>query len=982
MDILGSLNAQQKEAVLHRGSPLMIVAGAGTGKTTVLTRRIAHIITHDTVPPKNIMAVTFTQKAAAELVTRIGEFIPEAPYEMVAGTFHGVCEGILREYGHDIGLPVGFTVLTEHQAWMLVKQHLSEFDLQYYRPRGNPTQFVQSLLTHFSRCKDELVTWQAYIDYVEELRLNTDTATEQFTQEYQRLSELAHAYKTYEELLLKNSYLDFGSLLLYTVELIQNRPNILEKLQEKFAHIIVDEFQDTNYAQYSLLQTLCDSSKNNPPEITVVGDDNQSIYRFRGATIGNILRFTDDFPKTKQVVLIQNYRSTQGILDLAYQLISHNNPHTLESRLKIDKQLVAQRTGTSAVQYITSTDAYSECIRIAQHINVVHDSGAPWNSIGILIRAHHHAEEFKSVLPKQGIPIAVHGPGGFFEHPIVLYCLAVLTIITNAHESQALFSVLDYPPFRLHHEDRMALIQFAKRKGISLYQACQNHQQVTLSDQGHAQIEKLASDLRFVADLRSRVGISECIIQWLERSGAMQYFAKAQEDGSIEEPFVALESFCIYSKEFERLHTIKSVEAFLAWHDDVLASGGYDQQQEVQRQTDAVQIMTVHGAKGLEFDHVILPQLVHLRFPTRARREKIPIPEAIRMHKENAASEHILEERRLAYVAITRARDSLLLSHASNYGGKTTRKPSQFITEMGLDELPDTQTISIVSSEAPTPPAARKPKAHIVGQQRTPKRMSFSQLQTYVRCPLQYKYRYVLRVPTEGNHALSFGSTIHNTLQAWMEKLKILRSAQQQGLFDTPQNTSSDDGSVPDVQELLNIYHEKWIDDWYQNEQQKKEYQDHGVQILKTFYEHHQPFPQLPQAIEQSFTIPIGNCTFTGRIDRIDKNEQGVTIIDYKTGEPKTTLQKIDKQQLHLYHLALKRDPRLAYLGPVNSLEYWYLKDHSIATIPADTELLLEFEQEVITVTDQIAAQEFDPKPNPFTCRSCDFKTICPYRKL
>jgi len=297
--ILKGLNSEQKKAVVHGQGPLLIIAGAGTGKTTVITKRVAWLILNNLVKTDQILALTFTDKAAQEMEERIDRLLPYGYVDLWISTFHSFCERILQQHALDIGLPLNFKLLNQAQQSFLVQDNFDKFDLDYYRPLGNPTKFIQSLVKHFSRAKDELISPEEYLDYVENLKLDKDTSMsgEMLDQETNRLKEIANAYHTYQQLLLENNALDFGDLINYTLKLFEKRPQILKKYQKQFKYILVDEFQDTNWAQYKLLQMLA-QPKNN---MTAVSDDDQCLP---GNTLVQTKRGTQRIDQIKKDTLV------------------------------------------------------------------------------------------------------------------------------------------------------------------------------------------------------------------------------------------------------------------------------------------------------------------------------------------------------------------------------------------------------------------------------------------------------------------------------------------------------------------------------------------------------------------------------------------------------------------------------------------------------------------------------------------------------
>jgi DNA helicase-2/ATP-dependent DNA helicase PcrA len=420
-ELLKTLNTAQKAAVTHNDGPLLIVAGAGTGKSTVLTNRLAYLISECDVKPECILLVTFTEKGAGELEERADKILPYGYVNLWIHTFHGFGERLLRDHALDIGLSPAFKVLSQTEQWILVKKNLDLFDLDYYRPLGDPTKFIHEMISHFSRLKDENISPAAYLEFVDSLKADTDSITSSSSKavkkaslanekpdkakkskkagsteaddlDISRLEELAKAYHTYNKLLLDQGLLDFGDLIVYTLKLFRERPNILAHYRDQFSHIMVDEFQDTNTAQYDLIKLLA-APKNN---LVAVGDDDQSIYRFRGASLSNILQFKDDFPAAKEIVLTDNYRSGQVILDAAHTFIKHNDPDRLEAKLGLDKRLKAADPNPGTIRYLEFATEFSEVQAVADMVQALHDSkhAESWADMAILVRANSAADNF------------------------------------------------------------------------------------------------------------------------------------------------------------------------------------------------------------------------------------------------------------------------------------------------------------------------------------------------------------------------------------------------------------------------------------------------------------------------------------------------------------------------------------------------------------------------------------------------------------
>src|SRR6056297_2589667 len=426
-DILKDSNPEQKRAVTYNKYSLLIIAGGRTCKTTVITRRIAWLILEKNISTDQILALTFTEKAAQEMEEREDKILPYGYVDLSIFTFHSFCEKVLQKHGLDIGLPINFKLLDSVQQTFLILDNFDRFDLDYYRPRGNPTKFVKELVKHFSRLKDELIKPKDYLDYAKELKLNNDSSTSDdlIDSEAARIEEVANAYHTYQKLLLENNALDFGDVINYTIELLKKRPNILKKYRDKFKYILVDEFQDTNWAQYKLIQLLAAPENN----LTVVSDDDQSIYRWRGAAYNNVIQFSKDYKDLKRVILVKNYRSGQKILDKAYKFIQQNNPARLEAQEKdIQKKLKSVKSIKGEVNYLEFNNQYQEAAGVVEKIINIKkkDSNIGWDDFAILVRANSQAKNFCNMLKSAGVPYQFLASSGLFKKTVIINILSYL----------------------------------------------------------------------------------------------------------------------------------------------------------------------------------------------------------------------------------------------------------------------------------------------------------------------------------------------------------------------------------------------------------------------------------------------------------------------------------------------------------------------------------------------------------------------------
>ena len=969
-----TLNDEQRTAVCHDEGPLLIIAGAGTGKTTVVTKRMQHLILEKGIAPSNILALTFTEKAAAEMEARIDESLPLGYSNLWIETFHAFCDRILRQEAIHIGLNPRYQLLTEAETLLFLKKHLFDFQLDYFRPMGNPMKFLQGMIQHFSRLKDDDITPEQYLNYANSLQKNADIEES----ERKQTIELAYAYKTYEELKAKNGVMDFSDLISNTLHLFRSRPHILKSYQEQFKYILVDEFQDTNYAQNEMAILLAGKKQN----IAVVGDDDQSIYRWRGAALANMLQFRSHFPKATVVALTKNYRSTQTILDRAYDAIQFNNPDRLEVKEGIAKKLTSERNITgSPVEFILSNRAEDEAENVVKIIKQeVKKTNRPYNEFAILVRANDHAQPFVRALEHARIPYQFLGPGHLYQQEEIKDLIAYLHVLANFNDTASLYRLLTFSIFDIEARDIAALLNYSKRQHISLFEAMEQVDETPLTPSGKEKIIHITDMLKkHLAKVPSDTA-GQLLYYFFEDSGLMGYYldpktAKTDKEAqNIAKFFDKLQSFAAN-------HDDASVFAAVDWIDLAMELGESPLSAEVDwSSNNAVNILTVHSSKGLEFPYVFVVNLVTQRFPSRDRKEQIPVPQALIREELPTGDENMQEERRLFYVAMTRAKDRLFLTASKFYGdGKRERKLSPFVIEALGQNYVDTvlnkhtleqnsQQLSLLdmfndnvqNENIQQETQDKKVSFSIVNSPLSITYISYSQIQTFTTCPLHYKLRYVLNFPPPDSPALSYGISVHSTLRDFF--FPLLQKQQLQ----------------PEL--MHEILQKNWIHSGYTSKQHERQAFEQAHKMLADFSQRSLLVSINPLGIELPFNFWLNRLKVGGRIDRIDQLPDGkIEIIDYKTGHnPPDEKKLLTDMQMTFYALAVNqlKDSFFNRQPKDILLSLYYIEEDKKLTTTRTIEQLEEAKQFILEKVKEISESDFRCNHSRF-CNDCEYKMLC-----
>jgi DNA helicase II / ATP-dependent DNA helicase PcrA len=650
-ELLAGLNPQQEEAVKHAGSPLLIIAGAGSGKTRVLSHRIAHLLATRRARPGEILAITFTNKAAAEMRERIESLVGERARNMWISTFHSSCVRILRREAKSVGLNSNFSIYDSADTLRLVTLVAKGLDL-------DPKRFAPKAIAHkISALKNELIDEEAY------------ASTANYSDPFQQA--VADVYKGYAERMRQANAFDFDDLIAQVVYLFQAFPAVADSYRRRFRHILVDEYQDTNHAQYVLVRELTGTgdADNPPAELTVVGDSDQSIYAFRGADVRNIVEFEKDYPDARTILLEQNYRSTQTILTAANSVISRN-PDRPAKRL-----WTAEGDGAKIVGYVGENE-HDEARFIADEIDRLQDAGQVRpGDVAIFYRTNAQSRSIEDLLIRVGLPYKVVGGTRFYERKEIKDALAYLRVLVNPDDVVNLRRILNEPKRGIGDRAEYAVAALAERERISFMAALRRAEEApgmaTRSVKSVAGFVKLVDDLAEVANGSGPASALEAVLEQTGYLAALRQSNDPQDESRVEN----LAELVAVVREYERDNPEGSLGGFLEQvalvaDADQIPDAPDDEGAKLAKDQGVVTLMTLHTAKGLEFPVVFVTGLEHGVFPHQ---------------RAMADPKELAEERRLAYVGLTRARQRLYLTRSESrslWGQSQYYPASQFIEEV------------------------------------------------------------------------------------------------------------------------------------------------------------------------------------------------------------------------------------------------------------------------------------------------------------
>ncbi|MDY1591300.1 MAG: ATP-dependent DNA helicase [Methanofastidiosum sp.] len=994
-DLLKDLNPQQMEAVYTTEGPILIIAGAGSGKTGVITKKIAYLIEKG-VPQENILALTFTDKAAAEMLDRVNKLV--GPSEDIAiTTFHSFCKEMIEDNILELKMNSPLKVIEDTAQLVWFIKNIDSFDLKFIKVGFKPITLVEELRKVISKFKDEFVTIEKLENYIE--NKSKEKLDLENYERLETLKDLLKAYKHYEDYKTKNNLVDFGDMLTKIYELIKERPTILKKYQERFKYVLIDEFQDTNFIQLQIVNLIAKIHQN----LTVVGDDDQSIYRFRGAYLTNISEFKETYPNYKEIVLEQNYRSTKNILSVSNKLIS-NKPDRFVKRLFTEKE---EGEKVTVAELVNDGEESHFILNEAQKLLKTYD----YKDIAILVRRKKDAQPIIDAFDKHKIPYEFVGNSDFFREPLIKDIVSFVKIALNPIESNVeIARILQRKKLCIRPVHVTRFTRYAHKNKLSLYEAFDHIDEI---DVDREKFNSIKEKIKQIVSDKSVLNISALVYKILFDVDFYKYEVTLDNKRNIS----LLNQFYKFTLDYYNIYRDSELEDFI---DFINYASNFEMQTETGEESNVIKIMTIHTAKGKEFPVVIVPDLVSGKLPTRYRSDKFEIPKELLngVQKEFDERElHLQEERRLFYVSMTRAMKKLLITFARRYGdNKRDSKESQFLTEIDYTNNPDIDFIKpradpVAIKEESTKGAIRQsyildiisdlhqkdyasviPKLMVLdkiegndpvalissvkdpdyslvlsqikeGEIKKEKiieeefTFSASQFNTYQRCPSAYKYNYVYRIPTLPKAYFDLGGTVHNVIEKLSKRLM--------------------EGEAIDVHLAIEYLKTYWKSTGYTTEKAEKEAFDDAVMILHTFIQEQQIMDTKIVEAEKNFTIKLDNYSIRGFIDRIDKDGDDYIIWDYKTSKTPISENDLRKDfQLLIYDMAVQQ----LFGKKPKQVGLWFLRQNKKVVIEPKDEDIEKIKQEILKTINKIMDEDFEPKAG-WVCYNCDYALLCDERE-
>jgi DNA helicase-2/ATP-dependent DNA helicase PcrA len=929
------LSQEQNRVVNHGDGPMLVVAGPGSGKTRVLSERYVRLVRDGLAKSGQILILAYNREAVSEMSRRVVSRL--GPGDHSIQTFHAFGLRLLREHGWLAGLPTQFRVVSDPaQQWLLLEQVLREQQPSYFYP-AQPRRDLKPLQNLISRAKQENVMPERLITWAQQRSNGSGDLDDQLAQ---LLRQGGEAFQAYQARLAEKGLVEFEDMIQMLAQALETSQSLRDVVTKTYRFVMVDEFQDANFVQSLLLERLSVA----PHNILVVADDDQSIYKFRGASLSNIERFKRTFPNTITATLGRNYRSTLeivGVTSCLIELYDRRQP----------KDLHPSRDHGALVRVVSAPDLLSEAAWVANECRRSVDAGAEQDSIAILARTNWELVPFGQALAQVELRVDQSGGGNLFSRPEVKDLLALIRAAADPTDDQALLRLLRHPRYELQNASRLAVSTWFRASGKPLFNAPPAELQ-TLSGTDLGNLSHLKSDVAFLADMAQREDARSVVYAALERS---EYVGVTDSEDPKEgiraaanvRRFAELVSAYQLDKPEARVHDLLDYIR-LAAETDV-------REGESPREIGlpAVRLATVHSSKGLEFDHVFVVNLSDGMFPGRAVERQLDLPPELVEGGEGGPGEPIDEERRLFYVAMSRAKETLTLCRADRYREweKSERAESQFLAEL-RERVPHL----LEEGRAPqvTLPPVRAVTRLISAADQSIS-YTVSELLNFSDCPLRYAYQNEYQLPQRPSRELVLGSLVHAALeQAGRRRVAAAQVSQA---------------------DLLEFLDRAWLHASFDKVAWADLKGEASKALIRYVGSDHWAEAQIVE-VERQFEVEAGGVRFKGRIDRIDKVEERYRIIDYKSGRAKTEAEAKKETRLRRQFGLYRAAAEILLETDRIDLEAHFITAGAVTPVTQSQDLKWAY-----AVSKEIAesreARSFPAKPSDFNCPSCPFRLVC-----
>lgn len=933
---LSDLNPQQRQAVTHKDGPMLVVAGAGTGKTQVITQRIAWLIESGAAKPTEILALTFTEKAAQEMEDRLYDLIGWQSFQVALMTFHAFGTELLGRYASHIGRSIRGGLLNETQKALLIQQHIERAKLEYYGPQHSLFEFAESVVRYINALQNAGVSPKEYEAFCQKL---SRQKTERHQLEIAEERDMARLYQLYDDIKLETGTFDYYDQLALSLEILKQRPNLASKLQREYHYVLVDEYQDTNKVQDDLLRAFIPKSGN----IFAVGDDDQAIYGFRGADVANILNFSAHFNLKNPIVLTENYRSGQEILDAAYRLIKHNDPERLEARLKLNKQLKAQCTG-SKVDFEPFASGQDEISGVVAAIAAKVKQGQPASDVAVLASSHAPLRTLAKALRAQELPFAISTQTNIFEQPELSQLWYLLEWIGFKASDEAISHVILGPFIGWKAEQLRALVVQSQTELAGLEDILRAE-----AETGDKPSQSLVKRLDEWRDWASVKPVSQLAHDLVFETGVVDKLIKlAERSDRVVQVFEDLKRLIDQMQDYE---SVTVLDQTLGGYLETFPKPPVIEVTEAVGDTEGVQLLTVHAAKGLEFNSVFLIGCTQRSWSVgNAGSFTREVPPELKAEEE-LPPEH--EFRRLMYVAVTRAKQELKISCASRTADGRRQPVSRFVIEMFgkevLEKINDNKEDKLQG-------ILKKLQRNYPLKQYSEGRLPFetsdgwielgvNDLGNYDFCPFEFYLEKGLGIRQPFGPQLAFGSAIHQAIDSFHKAARR--------------------GEKLTAAQLRKVIDEAWSDRGYPTKTATVQAQQLAYQTIERFVKREQSAGRVPVATEAPIRleIPEAKLRLKGRIDAYFEIPGGIELRDYKTGRGKTDPEKLSKAakdsfQLRSYALALEQTsgqaPALVTLD--------YVVTGMVGSAELSVTILNNHRQKLVGLAERIRQRDFAPR--------------------